>query len=61
LLEKGTAAPNTKDEKSNRTILEEILSLSQLEGAKPIIIVPNGQQNGNLCLKNAKSFLVDGK
>jgi len=48
------------------SLLEEIQgcaddNYSRGEHTKPIIIVPSTEVLGNICLKNAVSFLSDGK
>jgi hypothetical protein len=45
-----------------KTLLEEILSKQSSSGnpGKPIIIVPGSYYPGNICLKNAVSFLGQG-
>jgi len=42
---------------TNVSALEEIVRLKE----KPIIVVPNESKKGNVCLKNIRQLLVDGK
>ena len=42
------------------TVLEEIKGLTSFEKVNPVILVPNANLQGNLCLANAVSFFKDG-
>jgi hypothetical protein len=61
MMESTAAKPPEKAEKSHHTIFQEIMNHSGLEEFKPIILVPSAAMPGNLCLRNAKQFLVDGR
>lgn len=49
--------------KNHRNLLEQVLDIptSDLEPAKPIIVVPSAYSPGNLNLRNVKQFLVKGE
>jgi len=52
-----------RDTKNHRNLLEQVLDIptSDLEPAKPIIVVPGAYQPGNLNLRNVKQFLMKGE
>jgi hypothetical protein len=53
---------NEQKEKTYQTVLQDIIGLSTpFEEAKPIILVPDAPIQGNLSLRNAKAFLMDGQ
>jgi hypothetical protein len=52
---------NEQKEKTYQTVLQDIMRMSSLEQANPIILVPDAPLQGNLCLRNAKAFLMEGK
>jgi hypothetical protein len=52
-----------RDTKNHRNLLEQVLDIptSDLEPARPIIVVPSAYAPGNLNLRNVKQFLVKGE
>ena len=61
LLESAPNKSGDVRDKSNQTILQEIMNQSELKEPNPIILVPKAPKSGNLCLLNAKEFFVNGR